>query len=532
MKRAVLILVVLAAACALAFGKGQGEKAAASAPKEIKVWEGLWNNTAVSATTLADTPLYKDVQKRTGVKVTFIHPPQGQENESFNLMIASNELPDMIYRNWLTAYPGGPEKAISDKVIIKLNDVFAGKAPNLMARYAKNPDWLKGAKTDNGTLYAFPFIRGHEDLMVFQGPQVRKDWLDQLGLARPETLAEWESVLKAVKQGGKAAYPLTFTRLGVDRSSVSSADGVFIQPFGVTWAFFKDDGGRVHFGPYENAYRDFLALFKDWFDKGLVDPEFISNELKTFDAKVLNGQAFAWIANTGNGIGSYLDAMRGKGGTFDIVPVKYPVIKKGDVPFCGQRDNPVRGDGLAISTQARNPDLCAQWADFAYGDEGHLLFNFGLEGESYNWVTNYPGFEGVRFAQYTDLVMKNPAGKTMAQMGGLYTRSFYNGAMVQDRQYIYQYANRPAQREALSLWAITGAIKHRLPAVSATPKESQELAVIMAEVNTYRDEMFVKFITGQEPMANFAAYQAQLKKMGIDQAIAIQQAMLERYDKR
>ncbi len=532
MKRAELVLAVLTLACSLGFAAGQTATPATAAAKELAVWEVLWNNIAVSATNLADTPLYKEVEKRTGVKVTFIHPPQGQENENFNLMIASNQLPDLIYRNWLTGYPGGPEKAITDRVIIALNDVLAKKAPNLMSRYAKNPEWLKGSKTDKGTLYMFPFIRGHQDLMVFQGPQLRKDWLDSLGLQRPETLAEWEEALTAVKRSGKAAYPLIFTRIGVTRSSIEAGAGVFMQPFGITWGFYKDDDGKVHFGQYENAYRDFLVLFKSWFDKGLIDPEFISSELKTFDAKVLNGQAFAWVANTGNGIGSYLDAMRGKGGTFDLAAAKYPVLKKGDVAFSGQIDNPVRGDGYAITTQAKNADLCATWADFAYGDEGHLLFNFGIEGESYTWVTDYPGFEGVKFAQFTPLVMKNPGGKTMAQMGGLYTRSFYNGAIVQDRQYIYQYANRPAQREALKLWAQTNAARHNLPAISATPQEAEEFAVIMAEVQTYRDEMFVKFVTGQEPIANFAAYQAQLKKMGIERAVAIRQAGLERYEKR
>ena len=31
----------------------------------------------------------------------------------------------MIYTNWSREYPGGPEKAISDGVIIHLNDVIA-----------------------------------------------------------------------------------------------------------------------------------------------------------------------------------------------------------------------------------------------------------------------------------------------------------------------------------------------------------------------------------------------------------------------
>ena len=54
----------------------------------------------------------------------------------------------------------------------------------------------------------------------------------------------------------------------------------------------------------------------------------------------------------------------------------------------------------------------------------------------------------------------------------------------------------------------------------------------MSEVNTYREEMVVKFITGQEPIANFSQFQARLKQMGIERAIAIKQAGLERFNAR
>jgi putative aldouronate transport system substrate-binding protein len=104
--------------------------------------------------------------------------------------------------------------------------------------------------------------------------------------------------------------------------------------------------------------------------------------------------------------------------------------------------------------------------------------------------------------------------------------------MVQDRQYIFQYANRPAQREAIQIWSQTQAEDHMLPPITSTPDESEELAEIMSEVNTYREEMFVRFITGQEPLSNFDDFQARLRQMGIERAIEIKQAGLERFNSR
>jgi putative aldouronate transport system substrate-binding protein len=176
--------------------------------------------------------------------------------------------------------------------------------------------------------------------------------------------------------------------------------------------------------------------------------------------------------------------------------------------------------------------LAAEFADYAYSEEGHILYNFGIEGESFEWTTEYPGFEGERWAEYTDVMFNDPDGRTLSQMGGLYTRSFYAGPIVQDRQYIFQYANRPSQRDAIQIWARTDVEDHMLPNVTATPEESEELAEIMSEVQTYREEMFVRFITGQEPLSNFDAFRARLEQMGIQRAIEIKQAGLERFNAR
>ena len=46
--------------------------------------------------------------------VVWEHPASGQSQEQFNLIVASSELPDIMYYSWGTAYPGGPDAAIAD----------------------------------------------------------------------------------------------------------------------------------------------------------------------------------------------------------------------------------------------------------------------------------------------------------------------------------------------------------------------------------------------------------------------------------
>ena len=62
-----------------------------------------------------------------------------------------------------------------------------------------------------------------------------------------------------------------------------------------------------------------------------------------------------------------------------------------------------------------------------------------------------------------------------------------------------------------------------------TAEEAETLNRIMTDINTYREEMTYKFITGQEPLDNFDAFVEQIRSQGIEEAIQIKQDALDRY---
>jgi putative aldouronate transport system substrate-binding protein len=515
MKKCIAVLIVLLFALAGAWGAGAKDKKATAA-REITVWRELSETIAQTTPNLADIPLNVELEKRTGVKVTFIHPALGQADEQFNLLVASNDLPDMIYRSW-KVYPGGPDKAIGDGVIARLNDLIKNHAPNITKRFKEIPQLEKAIKTDTGNLYCFPFAQSDPGLLVWMGPALRKDWMDELGLAVPETIDEWYSTLKALQQ--KVEHPLIFTGPGKNIRDVKYTSA-FIGAYGIMMDWYREEG-KVKWGSYEPAYKDFLVTFSKWYAEGLIDPEFMTNDRAAMDSKMLNDKAAAFVGAGGSNVGKYLDAMQDKGTSFDLVGTKYPVLQKGQTPFAGQTDLLFDGIGNAITTQARDPQLCAEWSDYAYGDEGYILFNFGIEGESFNWVDGYP--------KYSDLIHNHPDGLGMSAALSQYIYAVNSGPILVDYRYLDQYYRRDQQRDAWKKWQQTQALEHKLPMVTPTPEESEDLAAIMSEIDTYADEMFVRFATGKESLDNFDKYLAQLKKMGIEKAIAIQQAALDRY---
>ena len=81
--------------------------------KELTYWCELNTNVSANYTNMGDTPFGQGLMERTGVTITYLHPPTGQLNEQFNLILADGDLPDIMEYTW-QSYPGGPQKAIED----------------------------------------------------------------------------------------------------------------------------------------------------------------------------------------------------------------------------------------------------------------------------------------------------------------------------------------------------------------------------------------------------------------------------------
>jgi putative aldouronate transport system substrate-binding protein len=436
--------------------------------------------------------------------------------EQLNLMFASRELPDMIDWNFLN-YSGGPEKAISDGIIYNLNDLFANHAPNLSELLKSHPEWDRLVKTDNRNYYMFPFIRGEEKLALWQGLQIRKDWLDELNLKVPETFDEWHTVLTAFKEKKGSPAPLV---LGITSSAF--AYGYNIDP-----GFYVGDDGKIKYGSIDPAYRNYLTMMTQWYKEGLLDPDAAALTGDIISAKMTGGVSGATWASLGGNMGVWTNSARTTNPKFELTAVRLPTIRKNDKPQFIVMDPAYSGsNSVAISTSCKDAEIAARWLDYGYSPEGYMYYNFGAEGVSYTMINGYP--------TYTDLILKNPQGWSIAEALNAHVRSVHGGPFVQAGEYFEQYMALPEQRAAPGIWMIEDPYRHFLPPLTPTPEESASYARIMTEVNTYRQEMITRFILGTEALtdASWNNYINTIKRMGIDQAIAIQNAALARFNAR
>ena len=486
----------------------------------LTYWMGsnvAWSNRYK---TLGDTPFGIELAKRTGVTVTYTHPPAAQAPQNFNLMLASGEMTDLI-QNSFVDLPGGPDKLIKDGYIMRLNEAFTKWAPNLMAYLKAHPDVDKMIKTDEGNYYGFPFIRTADKLMVFQGPILRQDWLDELKLPVPETIDDWTKTLRAFKEKKGATAPFAMAPYW------GPSFGDWKSPaFSGAYGAIKDwyvENGKVHYGPAEPQYKQFLELWASWYKEGLIDPNIAMADTKTRDALMVAGKMGATDGTLAGGIGYYIRLMAATDPKARFVGASYPVLKKGDKPKFGQRDLPFTKVAVAISAKTKNLETAVRYLDYGYSAEGAMYYNFGTPGVSYNMVNGYP--------TYTELIMKNPK-LSLSEIMGEYIRGSYDGPFLQDPRYMEQYAGLPVQQAALTAWSNTDAAKHIMPNLTPDGPDVAEMSKIMSEVNTFVNESFTKFVIGADPVSNFDKYSSTLKKLNIDRAIAIYQKAYDAFQKR
>ena len=505
-----LLMVVLPLA---ANGSSETGSTSSDAPVKLTYWAPM-SSKIKNINDFSELPYWQEIMARTNTEIEFTNVSSENKilGEQFSILQVSSELPDIVEYKW-AEYVGGPQAAIDDGFIIPLNDVFEKYCPNISKFLEEHPDIAKECSTDDGTYYCFPFVRGesYEDnpLLFSEGPIYRMDILKQLGFeSAPETPEELYEVLKAVKESGLVEIPMSIRAEHISR---------FFSPGFDSWDTWYVEDGVVHHGYLESTRYDYLEYVHKLYAEGLLDNDYMSVNKNGMNSMFLSGKV-ALAYNPGSLIATAVTTM---GDDVEVSSAKpLSPVKGRNSKFA--KMNSVFDTGsssaAAITTSCKNVEAAAKLLDYAYGEEGHMLANFGIEGVTYTMVDGYP--------TYTEMVLENK-DDVMAK----YMRCTVNGAFVQDERYIEQYYSVEEQVEALKLWAQTDYGQYKMPPVTIPSEYTSEITSIINKVTTYADEMETKFITGAIELneTTFAEYQAQLKAFGLEDALKIYQQAYDNY---
>lgn len=326
--------------------------------------------------------------KLTGVTVKYIAIPNESASEKKNLMLASNNLPDVFMgildRTDVMKYK-------DQGAFVSVDKLIEDYMPNLKTILAKRPEYKAAMVTPDGKTYGFPYIEEMYGLVLNQGIlSINKKWLDKFSLPIPTTLDEYKNDLKIfvnkdANENGKKDE-IGFTTNGKDGNSGLGAwrnNSDFGQFFGCFGDADRGDSlnvkdGKIYTTATTPAYKAGLTYFSQMYKEGLIDPEIFNNDGSKLDAKMRNPIEIVGSLITFS-IADKVSAERRK----DYVAVPY---LKGPNGEFGCRENLTEMHSavkFVITKACENPEVAARYADGFYTPENSVQANWGPLGYIY-----------------------------------------------------------------------------------------------------------------------------------------------------
>jgi putative aldouronate transport system substrate-binding protein len=238
------------------------------------------------------------VEEKLNAKIVNQFEAEGEDyDRQVALAIASSELPDMMRVNSKDEL----KELVENDLIADLTDVYDEHASDYMKEIYDSYDGRSLADaTFDDRLMAIPATVGaNAPNMVW----MRQDWIDELGLELDIdgdnliTLEELENTAKAFIEndpgasgnpvGIPFAHWLNSGDYGGSALTMSSVAGVFnTHPR----HYIEDENGNITYGSTTEGTKKALGVLAEWFDKGIIDPQFGTRTWDDIMALLTNGQ--------------------------------------------------------------------------------------------------------------------------------------------------------------------------------------------------------------------------------------------------
>ncbi len=468
----------------------------------------------------SDYLYFREMEQRTGVTVEIEIP--NEPATQFGLMMASQEYPDFV-ENFGSYYTQGLDHAIEEELIVPLED-YAEYLPNLMAMLNSDELYRRQSYTDGGHLAGIPAIADYSVTGLngcWSGYVVRQDWLDEMQMDMPNTYSELETVLEAMKTNYDTAIN-PFYMINMGGEYVMEMGHAFYAGYGIGANWYQVDG-EVKYGPMQEGMKEYISMLRDWYVKGYIDSDIMSQfAFVPTPAEAGTGEygVFPIIYNAADG---YIEANRGTTPSYNLSPMPYLTVNEGDELHIGPGGS-VASVSSCVMYGGENIELVCQWWDYFFSEEGILLANFGIEGETFEYVDGEPMWKESAFNKPDD---PNWNLSTAQTMYFLYNTPGYR--MPQNELFMVGEVGN----ECMDFWKASYDIRDSYPAdATMNMEEAETYASVMGDISTYVTEVFAKLFVGEMSFDEYDSFIASIEQMGIQEAIDAKQAAYDRYMNR
>jgi len=463
-------------------------------------------------------------EERTGVKIEWIEVPSESFGDQLTMMLATNELPDVIIKGDISnsnQYKYGAQGYFLD---LMENDRLQTYAPNYWALCQKYPEILSSSQMPDGQIYSLGMVRNSTGSTVTSKLFFNQQWLDKLELSVPSTQEELYNVLYQFKHGdpngnGKAdeiglylkPEHLEYVTLGMFGIGNRGRNNSFID--------YDEETESVRYFATSDEYRQWIEWVSRLYAEGLLNQEY-------FD--MTESKLGYNISSDTCGVFAYINLCM----IDEATQQKFTYLNGALTGTNGGNDyygvNSIGSTGsFIITTACQYPEVALRWADYFYSDEGSLFFYFGDEGVTFNALE-----DGTY--QYTDEVLADyHAGKDS-----------YDGCAI--RVSLYGYGNTPTMtkipynaaddNKGIALDAANALIEDcaiAWPEFTFTKKEQRVIEDNKADIDKFVRSQRDAWIMGQEKLTDetWQTYLTTIERMGLQDVLEVYEAALQRaYD--
>lgn len=259
-----------------------------------------------------DTPAELIIEERFGVEIEPWYNVDAYQPEQWQARIAGGDVADFMLAEPIGAglvQIGAVRLLTEEEIRTYMPDYVAAVEPITGPQFWRELAW-------EGKLAGIPSV----NTAISSGAALvtRRDWMEAVGYEIPETLTydypytdqmtldELEELLYRFRHddpdgnGVQDTYGLTYFKANENLGFNEGGQGAFPSVFGaynVRIKSWQDIGGDLEYSMISGAYRDALEHLNGWYDRGIIDPEFVTDRRQETIQKYSNGLVGAYEAN-------------------------------------------------------------------------------------------------------------------------------------------------------------------------------------------------------------------------------------------
>lgn len=506
----ILATIMILALCACGGGRGatqlSGEGADAPLTKDDVIKMLIPSNA--SWPFREDWKIWEYMQEGSGATLDITSIPTSEMGTKLPIMFASREtLPDILA---FTANKG--YEPYAGEGLIGFEDLEAYMPVYNAWKNSLSEDEysvvVKPRINMDGKIYYSPGT-GREGKTRMYAWLYREDVFNKYGLKVPETFDELYDVCKELKEIYPDSYPF-MVRGGLNYLDIASSS------FDKWWEhriYYDFDDKEWRWGATEETAREIVTFYNKMVSENLMPADFATMNNTMWEEHVLAEKGFI-MPHLQLRIDFFNNAAKGKIPGFKIQAIVPPIAnpEKG-VRMVGRGDIEQFGLSICDTGNADAIANAAKFIDWMYTDEAMELVSWGKEGETYEIIDGKKKF-------ITDENNSAPNALYGFQLYGTFTR-------------LDPLAAEAVQSET-TLESEAMVVEHTLPYynpnswLTFNDEEQDVIDEYYTALVSRTEEMFLKFILGQEPISNFDKFVEELNEMGVKEVIGAYESAYSR----